>query len=86
MQDRVKFLKIRSKIYLNYSTKQASTPANKDLQFFGVYDGHTTHLIAELIANKLDQYIINNLKNDDHIPSAIKKCMTLFLPLHSNHK
>lgn len=45
-----------------------------DLTFFGVYDGHTTHLIAELLAQKLDEYICENLKgNNVGVDTALKQ-------------
>lgn len=44
-----------------------------DLTFFGVYDGHTTHLIAELLAQKLDEHICENLKGTTDIDSAMKQ-------------
>jgi len=32
------------------------------IHFFGVYDGHSTDLIANFLASKLDEYLLDNLK------------------------
>jgi serine/threonine protein phosphatase PrpC len=42
------------------------------LSVFGVYDGHSTKLIAELLANRLDEYILLRLKARYEILPAIK--------------
>jgi len=48
-------------------------PANEDdMSFFGVYDGHSTHQIAELIANKLDDYIFENFSQNSDLKQSIK--------------
>ncbi len=41
------------------------------MPFFGVYDGHSTHQIAELIANKLDQYIFENFSKTSDLKKSI---------------
>jgi len=51
--------------------KAKSPTLQDDLSFFGVYDGHTTHLIAELLAKKLDEDIIENFKNTIDMNTAI---------------
>lgn len=43
-----------------------------EMPFFGVYDGHSTHQISELIANKLDQYIFENFSKTSDLNKSIK--------------
>jgi len=48
------------------------TSDRNDPTFFGVYDGHSTHVIAELLASKLDEYILENFRVKSDLDSAIK--------------
>ena len=43
------------------------------MAFFGVYDGHSTHVIAELLSKKLDEYIVENYKANSQLETAIKQ-------------
>lgn len=46
-----------------------------DLTFFGVYDGHTTRLIADLLANRVDEYLYENLRSTTDIGGAMKQAL-----------
>jgi len=43
------------------------------LSFFAVYDGHSTHFIAELLAQKLDEFLVESLNAGLEMTSAIKQ-------------
>ena len=43
------------------------------LSFFAVYDGHSTHFIAELLAQKLDEYLVESLDSGLEVYPAIKQ-------------
>lgn len=43
------------------------------LSFFAVYDGHSTQTIAEMLANKLDDYIMEGLHENKDISTSIKE-------------
>jgi len=37
-----------------------------------VYDGHSTHFVAELLAQKLDEYLVESLNAGHDVSIAIK--------------
>jgi len=53
-----------------------ASPMTKDnhLPFFGVYDGHSTQLVPEIVAEKLDQYFLQSLRSEHHV-SDIKTAL-----------
>ena len=55
----------------------------KNGSFFGVYDGHSTVLVAELLKEKLHEYVIDSYEKQGSIVKAYfegKDVLKYFLP------
>lgn len=56
--------------------KAKNVTGSHNISFFAVYDGHSTQSIAETLADKLDEYILENVKGNMEMLSAIKEAFT----------
>jgi len=44
-----------------------------ELSYFGVFDGHSSQVVPDIVAQKLDKYFVENLKSEQDIPGALRK-------------
>jgi len=43
-----------------------------NLSYFGVFDGHSSQVVPDIVAQKLDQYFVENLELKQEITPALK--------------
>jgi len=43
-----------------------------NLSYFGVFDGHSSQVVPDIVAQKLDQFFVENLESKQEITAALK--------------